>query len=50
MARCCPQCEQWGVIATLSGNVAVVPALSLKLVARRHIDYGRTRSMICMPV
>jgi hypothetical protein len=26
-----------------------VPALSFKLVARRHVDYGRTRSMICMP-
>jgi hypothetical protein len=31
-------------------NVNFVPALSLKLVARRHVDYGRTRSMICMPV
>jgi hypothetical protein len=30
-------------------SVSVVPALSLKLVARRHVDYGRTRSMICMP-
>jgi len=23
--------------------------LSFKLVVRRHVDYGRTRSMICMP-
>jgi hypothetical protein len=23
--------------------------LSFKLVARRHVDYGRMRSMICMP-
>jgi hypothetical protein len=34
---------------TLTCNVTLVPALSLKLVARRHVDYGRTRSMICMP-
>ena len=33
---------------TRSCSVRLVPALSLKLVARRHIDYGRTRSMICM--
>jgi hypothetical protein len=33
---------------TRSCSVSVVPALSLKLVARRHVDYGRTRSMICM--
>jgi hypothetical protein len=33
---------------TRSCSVTLVPALSLKLVARRHIDYGRTRSMICM--
>jgi hypothetical protein len=37
-----------GVTRTCSVNF--VPALSLKLVARRHVDYGRTRSMICMPV
>ncbi|HET9118096.1 MAG TPA: hypothetical protein VFN75_08505 [Pseudonocardiaceae bacterium] len=37
-----------GVTQTCS--VSFVPALSLKLVARRHVDYGRTRSMICMPV
>jgi hypothetical protein len=30
-------------------SVSFVPALSFKLVARRHVDYGRTRSMICMP-
>jgi hypothetical protein len=33
---------------TRSWYIALVPALSLKLVARRHVDYGRTRSMICM--
>ncbi|MGH3925515.1 MAG: hypothetical protein ACRDTT_22110 [Pseudonocardiaceae bacterium] len=37
----------------LPGNssciVIGVPAHLLKLVARRHIDYGRTRSMICLP-
>jgi hypothetical protein len=37
------------VAVTHSCSLAVVPALSLKLVARRHVDYGRTRSMICTP-
>lgn len=47
----CPRCGLRGAVLTHSGNVSVVPAaLSLKLVARRHVDYGRTRSMICMPV
>jgi hypothetical protein len=35
-------------VVTHSCSLSVVPALSLKLVARRHIDYGRTRSMVCM--
>jgi hypothetical protein len=36
------------VVVTRSCSLAVVPALSFTLVARRHVDYGRTRSMICM--
>lgn len=42
-------------VVGLSGSlfrviVVLVPAaLTLKLVARRHVDYGRTRSMICSP-
>jgi hypothetical protein len=42
------RCGQYGIGLTRSCSVTLVPALSLKLVARRHIDYGRTRSMICM--
>jgi hypothetical protein len=38
-----------GTAVTRPCSVSFVPALSLKLVARRHVDYGRTRSMICMP-
>ncbi|MDQ2791614.1 MAG: hypothetical protein DLM60_07740 [Pseudonocardiales bacterium] len=42
----------WNLFAVSNGagvcNVTCVPALSFKLVARRHVDYGRTRSMICM--
>lgn len=36
------------VVVTHSCSLTIVPALSFTLVARRHVDYGRTRSMICM--
>jgi hypothetical protein len=48
LAGCCSRCGQYEIGITRSCSVTLVPALSLKLVARRHIDYGRTRSMICM--
>lgn len=40
--------SNWEAGITRSCSVSFVPALLLKLVARRHVDYGRTRSMICM--